>query len=69
MDAGPVLQFRWVDSASGQTTTLGQVALTAAELAQPQLELEFSRDSANSDVVRALYGLAAGIPSQRSTAP
>jgi hypothetical protein len=36
------------------------VALTPAELADPQLELEFSHDSTNSDVITALYAFGSG---------
>ena len=58
-DTGPVLQFQWVDNA-GHLTIISQVALTPAELAEPQLELELSHDSANSDVVTALYAFGSG---------
>jgi len=60
MNAGPVLQLLWVDLATGQSTIINQVALTPAELAAPQLELEFSHGTANSDVVAALYGFGSG---------
>jgi hypothetical protein len=59
-DTGPVLQLLWVNFAAGQNTIISQVALTQAELADPQLELEFSHDSANSDVVTALYAFGSG---------
>jgi hypothetical protein len=36
------------------------VALTPAELADPQLELEISHDSANTDVVTASYAFGSG---------
>jgi hypothetical protein len=59
-DTGPVLQLHWVDNVTGQNTVIGQVALTPAELAEPQLELEFSHDTANSDVVTAFYAFGSG---------
>lgn len=59
-DAGPVLQFQWFDNIAHQNTIISQVALTPAELADPQLELGFSHDIANSDVVTALYAFGSG---------
>lgn len=59
-DTGPVLQLQWVDNVAGQSTIISEVALTPAELADPQLELEFSHDSADSDVVTALYAFGSG---------
>lgn len=59
-DTGPVLQLQWVDNAHGQNTIISQVALTQAELAEPQLELEISHDSANSDVLTASYAFGGG---------
>jgi hypothetical protein len=56
---GPVLQFDWQDSANNQFTLISQVALTPAELAEPQLELELSH-AAGSDVVTALYAFGSG---------
>ena len=55
-----MLQFRWLDEVNNQTTIISQVGLTSAELADPQLELELSHDSANSDVVTALYAFGSG---------
>src|SRR6516225_8090880 len=46
-DSGPVLLFIWRDFVTGQNTIIDQVALTPAELAEPQLELEISHDVAN----------------------
>ena len=59
-DTGPVLQLRWVNQANGQNTVINQVALTPAELADPQLEFEFSHDVANSDDVTAAYAFGSG---------
>jgi hypothetical protein len=55
LDTGTVLQLQWGDNVSGQSTIISQVALTPAELAEPQLELEISHDIANSDVLTASY--------------
>ena len=60
MDTGPVLQLQWVDNIHGQNTIIDQVALTPAELAEPQLELEISHDVANSDVLTASYAFGSG---------
>src|SRR5262249_10939019 len=54
-DTGSLLQLHWVNQANGQNTVINEVALTAAELAEPQLELEFSHDIVSSDVVTAAY--------------
>src|SRR5215471_15893638 len=51
LDTGPVLRLRWSDRVTGQNTIISQVALTPAELAEPQVELELSHDSESSDVV------------------
>jgi hypothetical protein len=59
-NTGPVLQFTWTDQAHDQTTVISQVALTSAELADPQLELGLSHDSTSSDVVTALYAFGSG---------
>ena len=59
-DSGPVLLFIWRDFVTGQNTIIDQVALTPAELAEPQLELEISHDVANSDVLTALYAFGSG---------
>jgi hypothetical protein len=60
LDTGPVLQLQWVDNIHGQNTIIDQVALTPAELAEPQLELEFLHNTANSDVITALYAFGSG---------
>jgi PEP-CTERM motif len=57
---GPVLQFQWFDQALNQNTVISQMALTPAELADPQLELGFSHNSASSDVITALYAFGSG---------
>lgn len=59
-DTGPVLEFVWFDKADNQTATISQVALTPAELADPQLELELSHDGTSSDVVTASYAFGSG---------
>jgi hypothetical protein len=60
MDTGPVLQLQWLDVVSGQNKIIDQVALTPAELAEPQFELEIAHDSANSDVLTASYAFGSG---------
>jgi hypothetical protein len=60
MDTGPVLQLQWMDNIHGLNTIIDQVALTPGELAQPQLELEISHDTANSDVLTASYAFGSG---------
>ena len=59
-DTGPVLRFMWLNQATGENAIISQVPLTQAELADPQLELELSHDSANSDVITALYAFGSG---------
>jgi hypothetical protein len=59
-DTGPVLRFMWLNQATGQNTIISEVPLTPSELANPQLELGFSKDSASSDVVTALYAFGSG---------
>jgi PEP-CTERM motif len=59
-DTGPALRFQWLNQATGRNTIISEVPLTPAELADPQLELELSHDSANSDVITALYAFGSG---------
>ena len=59
-NAGPVLQFQWFDQALNQMTIINQIALTPAELADPQVELGFSHGGASSDAVTALYAFGSG---------
>lgn len=59
-DTGPVLQLQLLDNVAHQSTIISEVALTPAELADPQLELEFSHDTANSDMITALYAFGSG---------
>jgi hypothetical protein len=59
-DTGPVLQLQLLDNITHQSTIISEVALTPAELADPQLELEFLHDTANSDVITALYAFGSG---------
>jgi hypothetical protein len=58
-DTGPVLQFTWLDFVNNKNALITQVPLTPAELADPQLELEFSH-AAGSDVVTGLYAFGSG---------
>jgi ABC-type amino acid transport substrate-binding protein len=57
---GPELRFIWLDQALGLNTVIGEMPLTAAELADPQVELGFLKDSASSDVVTAVYAFGSG---------
>ena len=59
-DTGPVLQLQWADNIHGQSTIIDQVALTPAELAEPQLEFEISHNSTDGDVVVASYAFGSG---------
>src|SRR5262249_14731960 len=59
-DTGPLLQLHWVNQANGENTVINEVALTPAALADPQLQLEFSHDMVNSDVVTAAYAFGSG---------
>jgi hypothetical protein len=58
--SGPVLRFVWLDLAHNLRTVINEVSLTPTELAEPQLELEFSHDIANSDVIAASYAFGSG---------
>ena len=57
---GPVLQFAWLDFATSQFTVIDQVAITSAELADPQLELALSLNTAGSNVITASYAFGSG---------
>ena len=57
---GPVLRFVWLDFVDNLRTVIDEVALTAAELAEPQLELEFSHDIPNSELLTASYAFGSG---------
>ena len=59
-NTGPVLQFAWLDFADNLFTTINQVAITTADLADPQLELTLSHDAAGSDVITASYAFGTG---------
>ena len=58
-DTGLMLQLLWSDEAGNQTL-ITQAPLTAAELANPQIELELSHDSVSSDVITARYAFGSG---------
>jgi hypothetical protein len=57
--SGPVLQFFWGDFLNNTEALISEVALTPAELADPQLLLEFTK-SANSDAITASYSFGTG---------
>ena len=56
---GPVLQFTWGSTISDQLTTIDLVTLSAADLADPQFEFEFTKN-ASTDVVNAYYAFGSG---------
>ena len=58
--SGPILQFLWLDFINNLLTVINQVAVTPAELADSQLELQLSHGSASSDVVTASYAFGNG---------
>jgi len=57
---GPILQFAYVDKVNDVFTAIDQVAITPAELADPQLELALSLNTAGSDIVTAYYAFGSG---------
>jgi PEP-CTERM motif len=59
-NTGPILQFAWLDFATNQFTQIAETPITAAELADPQLELALSLNAAGSDVVTALFAFGSG---------
>ena len=56
---GPVLQFFWSNTVNNTEALISQVALTPAELADPQILLEFQKN-ANTDAITALYAFGSG---------
>ena len=56
---GPVLQFFWANRVTNTAALIDQVALTSAELADPQILLEFQKN-ANTDAITALYAFGTG---------
>jgi len=58
-DNGTVLQLFWGDFVNNTETLINQVQLSAAQLANSQIEFEFTK-GANSDVINAFYGLGSG---------
>jgi hypothetical protein len=57
---GPILQFAYVDKVNNVFTAIDQVAITPAELADPQVELALSLNTAGSDAVTAWYAFGSG---------
>jgi hypothetical protein len=49
-----------VDKVNDVFTAIDQVAITPAELANPQLELALSLNTAGSDIVTAYYAFGSG---------
>jgi hypothetical protein len=56
---GPVLQFYWANTVNNTQALISQVALTSAELADPQILLEFQKN-ASTDAITALYAFGTG---------
>ena len=59
-DTGPMLQLQWCDNIAHQNTIISEIPLTLAELAEPQIELVLSHDSASSDVITGSYAFGSG---------
>ena len=57
--SGPVLQFVSLSFISNTSTLIDETALSVAELADPQFELEFTKGT-DSDVVNAFYAFGSG---------
>jgi hypothetical protein len=58
--AGPILQFVWLDFIHNLLTVINQVAVTPAELADSQLELQLTHGSTSNDVITASYAFGTG---------
>ena len=59
-NTGPALQLQWCDNVARQNTIISQAPLTPAELAEPQIELVLSHDTASSDVITGSYAFGSG---------
>jgi hypothetical protein len=59
-NTGPILQFAWLDYVTNQFTQIAEIPITPAELADPQVELALSLNTAGSDVVTAWYAFGSG---------
>jgi hypothetical protein len=57
---GPVLQLFWGDFVNNTEALISQVQLTSAQLSNPQIEFEFIKSSAASDVIDAYYSFGTG---------
>jgi hypothetical protein len=57
--SGPVLQFFWGSFISDTATLISEVGLSAADLADPQFEFEFTK-AANTHVINACYAFGSG---------
>ena len=57
---GPELQFEWLDFIHNAATLIDRVVVTPAELADPQIEVQLSKESATSDVIIASYAFGTG---------
>jgi hypothetical protein len=59
-NTGPILQFAWLDYVTNQFTPIDQLAITPAELTNPQIELALSLNTAGNDIVTAWYAFGSG---------
>jgi hypothetical protein len=57
---GVVIELEVLNDLNDTFTLLNKVGLTAAQLLNPQIEFEFEKDSASSDVIDAYYALGSG---------
>jgi hypothetical protein len=55
-----VLQFEWLDFAGDHATQIAETPITAAELANHQLELELALNTAGRDTITAYYAFGSG---------
>jgi hypothetical protein len=58
-DTGDVIQFVWLNYITNTDALISEVELSAAQLANAQLEFEFTKP-ANSDVISGFYALGSG---------
>lgn len=58
--SGPVLQFFFGNFITNTDSIITQIALSPADLSNPEIEFEFTKPSATSDVIEAFYALGTG---------
>jgi hypothetical protein len=57
---GPVLQFEWLDFADKLARQIYETPITAAERANPEVELELALNTAGRDTITAYYAFGSG---------